>query len=240
MIKRDGSICNVNKGDVVTIPMNEVQTDSMDAAAVAMAGLRSSINRASSVRESISRASSSRDGLSRSSSLRSSTTQRTPIRTNDTNPNNPLLSEADTQFLVQYGGAFLLGLIILKSIINIFSSLSFFLAPLLYLYATQTCPTVESFDVKRELKRVMRGAHLPEEKQPQGFLERTMNRVAASIGTEWATSLGYELSVDDYWGAGRVAWVRVPVAGMDFCWVGAFGELIFKLIIYNKYWSIIH
>jgi hypothetical protein len=86
----------------------------------------------------------------------------------------------------------------------------------------------------------MRGAHLPEEKQPQGFLERTMNRVAASIGTEWATSLGYELSVDDYWGAGRVAWVRVPVAGMDFCWVGAFGELIFKLIIYNKYWSIIH
>jgi hypothetical protein len=86
----------------------------------------------------------------------------------------------------------------------------------------------------------MRGAHLPEEKQPQGFLERTMNRVAASIGTELATSLGYELSVDDYWGAGRVAWVRVPVAGMDFCWVGAFGELIFKLIIYNKYWSIIH
>lgn len=69
----------------------------------------------------------------------------------------------------------------------------------------------------------MRGAHLPEEQQPKGFLERTMNRMAASAGVELATSLGYELSIDDYWGAGRAAWVRVPVAGYDFCWIGAFG-----------------
>ena len=141
-------------------------------------------------------------------------------------PVNPLnnLSEADTQLLLQYGGGLLIGLLVLKSILNVFSSLSFFLAPLVYIYAVQTCPSVSSFDPKKELKRVMRGAHLPEQQQPQGFFERTMNRVAASIGTELATSLGYELSVVDYWGAGRVAWVRVPVAGVDFCWVGAFGK----------------
>jgi hypothetical protein len=101
-----------------------------------------------------------------------------------------------------------------------------------YIYAIQTCPTTASFDAKRELKRVLRGAHLPEEQQPQGFFERGINRLAASIGTELATSLGYELSVDDYFGAVKVSWVRVPVAGMDFYWVGVFGELIGNIIVY--------
>jgi hypothetical protein len=231
VISKDGRICNVDKAETITVPMSYVKKDrEVDPTAVAMAGLRSSISRASSVRESISRTSSLRDSNSRSSSFRSSTTaERTSIRSNTNNmPDIPQnLTEADIQQLIHYGGMALLGLIVIKSILNIFSSLAFFAAPVLYLYAVQSCPSVESFDAKRELKRVMRGAHLPEEQQPKGFLERTMNRMAASAGVELATSLGYELSVDDYWGAGRVARVRVPVAGYDFYWIGAFGKLIY-------------
>jgi hypothetical protein len=227
VINKEGSICkNVDKAEIINVQMSNVKKDTVDPAAVAMAGLRSSISRGSSLRESISRASSLRDSNSRSSSFRSSTAERTSNVNNI--PEIPLnLSEMDTQQLIQYGGMALLVLIVIKSILNIFSSLAFFAAPILYLYAVQTCPSVDSFDAKRELKRVMRGAHLPEDQQPKGFLERTMNRMAASAGVELATSLGYELSVDDYWGAGRMAWVRVPVAGMDFCWIGALGELCY-------------
>jgi hypothetical protein len=35
--------------------------------------------------------------------------------------------------------------------------------PIAYLYMVQNCPSVESFDAKRELKRILRGAHLPED-----------------------------------------------------------------------------
>lgn len=214
IIKKDGSLCNVPKEKVITVQMSDV-------------------SKSSSLRDSIGRASSLRDSLGNSSGVRSSGT-RTPERTNNAMPAVPdnllNLSEADTQLLVQYSGAILIALLVLKSILNIFSSLSFFLAPLVYIYAVQTCPAVSSFDAKKELKRVMRGAHLPEQQQPQGFFERTMNRVAASIGTELATSLGYELSVVDYWGAGRVAWVRVPIAGVDFCWIGAFGKFTLCII----------
>lgn len=40
-----------------------------------------------------------------------------------------------------------------------------------------------------------RRAHLPEEQQPQGFFERGLNRLAASITAELATSLGYECEI---------------------------------------------
>ena len=244
IITSEGKIVsNIDKGESITVTMaNAKRVESSTAADIAMAGLRDSISKSSSIRSSIGQNSSMRDSLGRMSSVRdslggsstrsslaSSTTQRTSNTTSNTAASatpiiNPL-SETDTQLLVQYGGLLVLGLLILKSILNIFSSLSILLAPIAYVYATQTCPSVESFDTKKELKRVMRGAHLPEEQQPRGFLERSMSRLAASIGTELATSLGYEVSVDDYWGAGRVVWVRVPVAGMDFCWVGVFGEL---------------
>ena len=237
-------VSNIDKGESVTVIMANAKRAESTAADIAMAGLRDSISKSSSIRSSISQSASMRDSLGRRSSVRdsiggsstrsslaSSTTQRTSNTSNNTTAAaatpiiNPL-SETDTQLLVQYGGLLVLGLLILKSILNIFSSLSILLAPIAYLYAIQTCPSVESFDTKKELKRVMRGAHLPEEQQPRGFLERSMSRLAASIGTELATSLGYEVSVDDYWGAGRVVWVRVPVAGMDFCWVGVFGEYL--------------
>ncbi|KAL7483829.1 hypothetical protein ACHAW6_009473 [Cyclotella cf. meneghiniana] len=159
------------------------------------------------------------------------------MRSNSMNQtDNQLFSDADNQLILQYGLMLLAGLILLKIILNSLQSLSILLLPLAYIYAIQTCPTTASFDAKRELKRVLRGAHLPEEQQPQGFFERGINRLAATIGTELATSLGYELSVDDYFGAVKVSWVRVPVAGMDFYWVGVFGEFISHVLVVTSHW----
>lgn len=122
-------------------------------------------------------------------------------------------------------------LLLLKIISALLSSLTILLLlPLLYLYATTTNrpPNAETFDAKRELKRVMRGAHLPEaahrRRRPEGFFERGFNRLAASVTTELATSLGYEVGVTDYFGAARTAAVKVPAAGAEYYWLGVFGK----------------
>lgn len=134
------------------------------------------------------------------------------------------LSDADNELLVKYGLMALGGLIALKIIFAAVNVLSILLLPLLYVYACTNCPTTESFDAKRELKRVMRGAHLPEERQPKGFFEQGLNRLAASVTAELATSLGYEISVTDFAGAARMAAVKVPVADAEFYWMGIFGK----------------
>ena len=134
-------------------------------------------------------------------------------------PTNPL-SNVDNENILQYGMMGLAALIVLKIVVNALSSLAFLLLPLLYFYASSNCPSSESFDAKKELKRVMRGAHLPEEQQPKGWVEQKLNRLAASISTELATSLGYEVRVTDYFGVARVSAVKVPVAGQEFYWIG--------------------
>ena len=72
----------------------------------------------------------------------------------------------------------------------------------------------------------MRGAHLPEEHQPKGFFEQGLNRLAASVTTELATSLGYEISMTDCFGAGKMATVKVPVANAEYYWIGIVGKCI--------------
>jgi len=134
-------------------------------------------------------------------------------------PLNPL-STIDNDNILQYGIMAFGGLLVLKLVVNALSSLTFLLLPLLYFYASSNCPRTDSFDAKKELKRVMRGAHLPEEQQPKSWVEKNLNRIAASISTELATSLGYEVRVTDYFGVARVSAVKVPVAGYEYYWIG--------------------
>lgn len=135
---------------------------------------------------------------------------------------NPLLSNnIDNEMILQYGIMAFGGLLLLKIIVNALSSLVFLLLPFLYFYAASTCPTTDSFDAKKELKRVMRGAHLPEEQQPKGFFEQGLNRLAASISTEIATSLGFEVRMTEYFGVAKMSVVKVPVAGFEYYWIGA-------------------
>ena len=93
----------------------------------------------------------------------------------------------------------------------------------------QTCPPQSSFDVKKELKRVLRGQHLPENhpQKPQGFLSETIARVTASVATELATLPGYEVTTTDFVGAAVLICVRVPTANYDFYWIGAFNQWYF-------------
>ncbi len=93
-----------------------------------------------------------------------------------------------------------------------------------YAYASSNIPSNDSFDAKKELKRTMRGDHLPAEDRPRNFIERGLNRLAASVSTELVTSLGYEVSMTDCMGAATLACVTVPCNGMEYYWIGIVGE----------------
>jgi hypothetical protein len=137
------------------------------------------------------------------------------------------MSPEESKRLVQYGLLFLAGLIVLKVLSDsTIGSLLVLALPLLYVYAMQTCPTISSFDAKKELKRVLRGQHLPEDhpNKPKGFLEEMAARVAATVTAELATFPGYELEVTNLGGAGWLMDVRVPAAKLQCFWIGAFNK----------------
>lgn len=145
-------------------------------------------------------------------------------------PSEPLipnLTPEQNKQIVQYALMFIGGLIVLKILANSNLAGLYLLAlPLLYLYAVQTCPSVGSFDAKKELKRVLRGDHLPENdpNKPKGFLEEMAARVTASVTAEIATFPGYEVEMTSLGGAGWIADVRVPTAQSQCYWVGAFNK----------------
>jgi len=95
--------------------------------------------------------------------------------------------------------------------------------PMAYLYLVQTCPSQASFDVKKELRRVLRGHHLPEDHpdKPKGFFSEALARLNANLATELATFPGYEVTMVPFAGALIISCVRVPSAKRDFYWVGA-------------------
>ena len=204
--------------------MNRGDDDNDATITVQMANVSTIASTAASGGGSTQRLSSSGAAASRSSSSRRTSTTSaatTPISTTNNAINN--------EVLLQYGLMAFGALVLLKIIFTALNIVSILLLPLLYLYACSQCPTNETFDAKKELKRVMRGAHLPSEHQPKGFFEQGFNRLAASVTAELATSLGYEISVTDCFGAGRLACVTVPVAGYEYYWMGIFGELIYIL-----------
>ena len=95
-------------------------------------------------------------------------------------------------------GLILIGILtILRILSSLFFSVYVLVVPLVVLYGLSNCPSNESFDAKKELKRVLRGHHLPSnhpDKPKEDWLSNTIARVTASVATELATSLGYELS----------------------------------------------
>ena len=72
-----------------------------------------------------------------------------------------------------------------------------FAAPACGLYLFITCPTNDSFDGKKELKRVLRGEKLPEDhpQKPKGFLEKAMAKVSASLEAEAAAFAGCKIEI---------------------------------------------
>mmetsp|Transcript_16881 Transcript_16881/g.31565 ORF Transcript_16881/g.31565 Transcript_16881/m.31565 type:complete len:168 (-) Transcript_16881:191-694(-) len=136
------------------------------------------------------------------------------------------MSEEQTKqmmFLAAYGVGFAVAMKILAMI-----ALPLFIValPLVYLYAIQNCPSNDSFDAKKELKRVMRGQNLPQSEpaRPKGLLANMIEKTTAAVQTEMATSMGYEVTLASYGGAFTVATVRVPMLEQDCIWIGAFQE----------------
>jgi hypothetical protein len=127
--------------------------------------------------------------------------------------------------LIQYAILIVGGLLALKLLQRALQNfVVWLLLPLIYLYAVSTRPSPESLDIKKELKRVLRGHHLPDNHpdKPSGWWRETVARISASVTTEIATGLGYEVQWLDCAQAAHLVTVRVPAAERDFYWLGIF------------------
>ena len=154
---------------------------------------------------------------------RSTTTTTSPTTTDAI----PVLSDEQNMQLIKFGVMGIAGLLLLRVVLNAALVLYILALPALYVYLLNTCPAEASFDAKKELKRVMRGHHLPENHpdKPKGFLSETLARLSASVTAEVATGLlGYEITMIDLAGAAKVVCVRVPAAKMDYYWAGLVGQ----------------
>jgi hypothetical protein len=161
-------------------------------------------------------------GLANNSSRSRSNNTTTP--TNDSTSTIPVLSDEQNMQILKFIGFGLGGLLLLKVVLQAAVVLYLCALPIAYLYLVQTCPADDTLDVKKELKRVMRGKHLPDDhpNKPKGFLSETLARVTASVTAEVATGLlGYEVTLISLASAATVARVRVPAARMTYYWLGA-------------------
>ncbi len=143
----------------------------------------------------------------------------------DRTPAVDVFTEDQSRQLLQYGLLLIAVMVAVKLLAAALIGLSVFVIPTV-IYAYQTVPSNASFDAKKELKRVLRGVHLPEDhpEKPKSWLEQTMARVQASVTTELATGLGYDLTFFNLLGCATLAFVRVPSARVDCYWLGVFGK----------------
>lgn len=93
-------------------------------------------------------------------------------------------------------------------------------------YASLTVPTVNSFDAKKELKRVLRGEHLSEDnpEKPKGWFQKAAAKISASVMTEIAASAGYEVTITDLVGLALFAKVTLHSNNLECFWIGAFDK----------------
>lgn len=160
----------------------------------------------------------------------SGTSRRNPAANADrttptSNNNNNDLSSQEKQLLEGYVKNALIAVAAVIALKVLFSTmLVVVVLPLLYGYLYSTCPTMDSFDAKQQLKRVLRGYHLPDAhpQKPKGLLQEWTSRIAATVTTELATLPGYTVEM---WPVlpQAVIWtsMSVPTANLQCYWVGA-------------------
>jgi hypothetical protein len=149
---------------------------------------------------------------------KSSQSSSTPTSSSSTTT-TATLSDEQNRDLLWYGGG-LLGVAILSRLS--LTLVAVFVLPAAYLVLVQTCPKPESLDAKKELKRILRGHHLPDHHpdKPKGLLSETLARITASVTAELATLPGYEVTTIGLAGAAWIACARVPSVQMDYYWIG--------------------
>jgi len=116
---------------------------------------------------------------SSSSSASTQTTRTTTSRSNNNTAASPTLTDAQNRDLLFYGGSAIAAAVVFRLVFNAMFGLYVLAFPLVYLYLVLNCPTAESFDAKKELKRILRGHHLPENhpQKPKGVLEEAFSRI---------------------------------------------------------------
>ena len=92
-----------------------------------------------------------------------------------------------------------------------------------------TLPPLESFDAKKELKRVLRKDQLPDQHpdKPKGFFEKLATKAVASVTGELLTSAGYTLRTKTYFGVVHVCEVDLDATNTKCRWLGAFNKFYF-------------
>jgi len=172
---------------------------------------------------------SKKDSIISKPSLATSISSSTPSASSSSSTVNSetMMTEEQSKKILQYGIMGFGSLVLLKLILS--SSIIYCLfLPLVILYALQTCPLVETFDAKKELKRILRGKYLPQEQQPKDWFTKTMVRVQATIGTELATGLGgYEAQFIPVMGVCVMAFLQVPLLNTEYIWIGIFGKWVY-------------
>jgi hypothetical protein len=139
------------------------------------------------------------------------------------------LSDEENRPLVQYGLMAIGGAVAIRMVMSMLSSFAILLLPLLYFYLVSACPKASSFDGRKELKRVLRGKHLPEShpEKPKSSFEKLAAKVTASVTTELATLPGYDLEMTPFFKpnpAVILSIMTVPTISAQYIWVGANGK----------------
>mmetsp|Transcript_24433 Transcript_24433/g.36598 ORF Transcript_24433/g.36598 Transcript_24433/m.36598 type:complete len:364 (-) Transcript_24433:87-1178(-) len=131
-------------------------------------------------------------------------------------------AQFDSNALLKYFGLTIAATLLFKAIIALLFSFAMTLLLPLTIVLYCTCPSNASFEAKKELKRVLRGHHLPEDhpEKPKTWLEKSVAKIAASVTTELATVAGYEVSMWSLAGCMTVARVTVPSVQKELYWVG--------------------
>ena len=140
---------------------------------------------------------------------------------NNTQSNNSMMNAPNNNDLFAYAFLFVFAAVIMKVIVAILMSFAFMLLPVgVVLYCT--CPSPTDFDAKKELKRVLRGAHLPEDhpEKPKGWLEKTAAKITASVTAELVTAAGYEVQMTSFGGLANLARVDVPSSNVMLYYIG--------------------
>ena len=138
------------------------------------------------------------------------------------------LSNSDQEKYLKYGAGIFIGYVVLTILSSIVSEflLFFLVVPGLYFYLSSTCPPNNTFDTKKEVKRVLRGYHLPEDhpsKPKKGnFIEKWTSKITASVATELGTAAGgYSIEmIPLLWGVATYTTVDIPALSMRCEWIG--------------------
>ncbi len=150
---------------------------------------------------------------------------------------NPLFQSIN-RFLVSNGIPsidndiyFVVLLVILLALVKLFMTMLRYiiLALIVLMFALAiTLPPTESFDAKRELKRVIRDERTVDNvTEKPGFFERAFRRAEASVTGEILSIAGYKVSIDTYYNLINLSKVTYSATNSTCIWVGCFNKWYF-------------